>query len=323
MIGDRSYLTLLEVLRDTLKSGASLLVTFQKLSEDPKIPKKLKDIFSRVTQKLSQNSSLIECFKDEKDFPPTFLAILSAGSTTGRLVEMLDNEIEEVKELLKIKREFIGAMVYPTLIFIFFSIGMSVLWLIVRYAVNAITSTGDISICKLGLLGKIAQLPVWVPPLISLSLIATWIVFLILSYRNLDRLRFLTFPGLRKLALSRILKTLGLLLSAGLTWDSSISLVKRLDSSLPKSLNSPEDLAELLRDPRAKALISSGKDIGELDSALITLGDEYREAGLSSLRTFTRAFSLIVIVLVLVSTGLTIAYSAYMIITSIYLMPLN
>lgn len=274
--------------------------------------KYLKAILGDVITKIKDGKSLSECLAvHRRVFPDLYSSMIRTGEAGGNLGQTLKRLADFLEKEEEFKNSIRASLTYP--IFVFSVGALTVLVLLVFVIPRLAAMFAD--------MGQILPLPTRI--LIGASNFFQnycWIItikiliVLFLSRRisrmpqarlSLDRfkLKFAVFGQITlKTEISRLMRTLSLLLSSGIPITSSLEIcvsvvenqilksevIKLKDqissgSSLSASLGSSKLFGEFIT-----SIVSIGEETGSLDKSLIRIADDYEREVDRTLKTLTR-----------------------------------
>ncbi len=116
-----------------LKAGITLSEALKILSRQFAKTKKYEKIFKSIIYELTMGESFSSALeKQNVAFPKLLINMIKTAEMTGELPEVLDNMVDYYTEIDETKRQFVTAMTYPTIVFIF---AMGVITFILIYVV--------------------------------------------------------------------------------------------------------------------------------------------------------------------------------------------
>ena len=294
-----------------INSGLSLLRTLIILSEQTENPTLAKAI-AALRDDVERGSSLSAAMsKHPKIFSKLYISMVKAGETGGQLDVVLVRLAESLEADYKLRQKVKSAMTYPVIV-----TGISVLLVAVMlvFIVPTFASMFEDLGGELPLPTKILvlvsdQAKILVPLGIVLF-VAGFIGYKKMRERSPDfrlrtdqaKLKVPVFGGLfQKIALSRFVRTLGLLLRAGVPVLQALDIVSdtsgneiigRAALDVKESVRSGESMSEPLGrhgvfPPMVIQMIAVGEDTGALDSMLDKIGDFYDQEVESTTESLT------------------------------------
>lgn len=103
-----------------LKAGITLVESLRILSRQFAKQKKYEKIFKSIIYELTMGENFSDALeKQNVAFPKLLINMVRTAEMTGELPEVLDNMVEYYTEMDETRRQFITAMTYPTLVFVF------------------------------------------------------------------------------------------------------------------------------------------------------------------------------------------------------------
>ena len=267
--------------------------------------KYFQQVLMQVRQDVEEGSTLAAAMaRQPKVFDQLYSNMVEAGETGGILDIILQRLSTFIEKIVKLKRDIISAMIYPTAV-----IGMA----IAAVAVIMIVVIPQFQNIFLGLLGPGEQLPLPTRIVVGISnFLASWGGLAVLvgligfavaikfyyktpsGHRNLDRL-LLKVPILgdifRKIAVARFSRTLSTLLSSGVPILQSLDITARtsgnviIEEAITKvrvGVERGESFVDPLKAtdvfPHMVAqMIGIGEQTGALDAMLGKIADFYEQ----------------------------------------------
>lgn len=262
-------------------------------------------ILTQVRTDVEEGSTLATAMsRHTKVFDPLFVNMIEAGETGGILDIILQRLSTYIEKIVKLKRDVMSAMIYPTAVVVIAVVVIAVIMVFVIPQFKNIF---------LGLLGPGEQLPLPTRVVVGISdFIAGWGGLVILltaisvgvathfyyrtpaGQRRLDGLLLkipIIGPVMRKIAIARFSRTLSTLLSSGVPILQSLDITARaagnvvVEEAIVKvrmSVEQGESVVEPLKAtevfPNMVAqMIGIGEQTGALDSMLGKIADFYEE----------------------------------------------
>jgi len=267
--------------------------------------KYFQQVLMQVRQDVEEGSTLAAAMaRQPKVFDQLYSNMVEAGETGGILDIILQRLSTFIEKIVKLKRDIISAMIYPTAV-----IGMAIL----AVAVIMIVVIPQFQNIFLGLLGPGEQLPLPTRIVVGISnFLASWGGLAVLvgligfaiaikfyyktpnGHRNIDRL-LLKVPILgdifRKIAVARFSRTLSTLLSSGVPILQSLDITARtsgnvmIEEAITKvrvGVERGESFVDPLKAtdvfPHMVAqMIGIGEQTGALDAMLGKIADFYEQ----------------------------------------------
>jgi len=176
----------------SLEIGIDLLSTLHDLEETTK-SKKLKEAVRKIIADVEGGASISEALEKQKNvFPPTFIALVKIGESSGNLANVLLRYAEYLDWLIKLKTEVKKALAYPSMVAIAVSITMIVL---ITYVLPQITEViKDLGIKEYPIP---TQILIWISekskylPILIILIILSVILLIILRAVS-ERVRYFT-----------------------------------------------------------------------------------------------------------------------------------
>ncbi|MCD6517962.1 MAG: type II secretion system F family protein [Candidatus Aminicenantes bacterium] len=288
---------------------------------------RLKEVLMEVEEKVKSGSSLSEAFSQHsRYFPTVYIASIMAGEKGGNLPETIKRYIGYKKVLSQAKERIKTALMYPTVLVVF---SFVLILLLVNFIIPRFSDFYS---------GFGAKLPVITQALLSFSMTMQRIFPLILillllmvaaflrikknerALVGIDKLKLhLPYGGViwRESSISQFCRTLGLLLSGGISLLSSIDIARRSvpnhyifhrmrniqddiknGENISKSLERTECFSSLALD-----MIKVGETSANLEGMLFDTADVYDQRVQAKVDRFVSLVEPIIIVLM----GLVVA----------------
>lgn len=295
-----------------IKANVPIAVSLDTLSRqgiDPRVDKAMYE----VQKEVRMGKSLSQAFESQGTlFPPLTVPMLKAGEVSGQLDEMLERLSSYLENDLALIRSWRQAAAYPAMVFLFCSLmtlglvsyifpafielfkGLDVKLPLATRALITITETVSNPIVIFPVVLGVIGGGYWL-----------WLHFRTpVGRRHWDWLK-LELPYLgslqKKLALSRVARTLGVLLESGIPLLSALQVaglasgnsvvrdaLERITHELKGGAKFGERLAKSDLFPRVFVqLVEAGEESGELSTMLLRLGDFFEEEVLLALDVFT------------------------------------
>lgn len=273
----------------------------------------LDEALEQIQKEVRTGFSLTQAFENQASrFPALTAPMIKAGEVSGNLDQMLDRLAHYLEKDLALRRAWTQASVYPFLIFFsccLLTIGM------VSYVFPTFIDLFRGLDVKLPLFTRalitvtetVRNPVVFLPVLAGIGLGGTllWQYFLTpVGRRQWDWLR-LELPYLgslaRKIAMSRVARTLGTLLASGIhsllalkiagaASDNSIirDAIERISAEMKRGVKLSDALSGVPVFPRVFVqMVHAGEESGELNDMLLRLGDFFEEEVQLALAAFT------------------------------------
>ena len=262
-------------------------------------------ILTQVRQDVEEGSTLATAMaRHPKAFDQLFVNMIEAGETGGILDIILQRLSTYIEKIVKLKRDVVSAMIYPTAVIV---IAVAVVAVIMVFVVPQFENI------FMGLLGPGEQLPLPTRIVVGISnFLAGWggliILFAMISTvvatsyyyrtpagrRHLDGLLLkipIIGPVMRKVAVARFSRTLSTLLSSGVPILQSFDITARsagnvvIEEAILKvraSVEQGESVVEPLKATRVfpnmvAQMIGIGEQTGALDTMLNKIADFYED----------------------------------------------
>ncbi len=299
---------------------------------------KLQTIIADLLQSIEGGESLTAALKKHRDvFGDIYIASISAGEEAG----VLEKVLAQLADTLEKRQEFVGkvkgAMIYPVIILT----GMGgVIFIVVTFVIPKMASLYSEFNTKLPwetrVLMAIANLSGVIIWLLPLSLAIGVMFWKILMRRQEMRYRFdevkLRFPIIGPLVkttlITNIVRTLGMMVSAGVPLIDSVETVgrsagnlvyKRALTRIAQRIEKGFPLSESMREQMIfpdllVEMIATGEQTGKLDTILFRLAHFFEVEADQQVKTLTSAIEpLIMIVL-----GVGVGFLVFAVIMPIY-----
>ena len=262
-------------------------------------------VLTQVRQSVEEGATLAAAMgRFPKVFDQLFVNMIDAGETGGILDLILQRLSTYIEKIVKLRRDVVSAMIYPTAVIV---IAVLVIVVIMLFVIPAFQNI------FIGLLGPGEQLPLPTRVVVGISsFIAGWggfavlavVVGLVLALRsyystaggrwNIDKLMLkLPILGsiLRKIAVSRFSRTLSTLLSSGVPILQSLDITARtagnvvIEDAITKvraGVERGESFVEPLKATEmfpnmVSQMIGIGEQTGALDAMLGKIADFYEQ----------------------------------------------
>ncbi len=274
----RTYKLIIDSLRDSLKSGLTFYSALSNLAQMRGLPHSLRLALKEAAEKIANGKPIDEALASSNlNFPPTLKLLLRAGAVSGRLLEVLEEESEEVEKLIKLRTAFMLGMLYPTLLFFVLACAINGFYYILRFMISRFSCSGIKLSGTLALLKGVIDLGPWLPLVIGVVIVLVWLLFVWYLMNNLVGLRLKLTGMFRGISIGRLLKLLGLMVGSGLTLDYSLSVIRK-EFGL-KGVNGFEDLLRMISNRPEYVMISNSMVTGTIDKGLKVAGEKMIEDG--------------------------------------------
>jgi type IV pilus assembly protein PilC len=267
--------------------------------------KYFQSVLMQVRQDVEEGSTLAAAMaRHQRVFDQLYCNMVEAGETGGILDLILQRLSTFIEKIVKLKRDVISAMIYPSAV---------VLLAIIAVAVIMIVVIPQFQNIFLGLLGPGEQLPLPTRIVVGISnFLAGWGGLLILAtviaiavavrfyyktpngHRNVDRLLLklpILGPIFRKIAVARFSRTLSTLLSSGVPILQSLDITARtsgnviIEEAIGKVRSGVERGESFVEPLKATEvfphmvgqMIGIGEQTGALDAMLGKIADFYEQ----------------------------------------------
>ncbi len=298
-----------------------------------------KKIMNRLLKDIEGGKSLSDGLaKQSRYFSPVFINMVRAGEASGTLDKTLEELAVQTQKDHELVAKIKGALTYPVVI-LTAMIG-AIIFLMVK-VVPSISSLFD----ELG-----ASLPITTKILIGLSnLMVHWgiilglgiiitIVGIYYAFHKIEPLKwalhnaFLKAPLIGKISLkfnmARFARTLGTLLSSGVTVLEALEIVKHSTRNVVfmaeiekvrEKVKNGAPIADPLKQSRifpimVSQMVSVGEETGNLDKMLLKVAEFYER----QIENFTKNISSIIEPVIMIIVGIAVGFVIVSIITPIY-----
>ena len=313
------YKLLIDTLRDSLKAGLTFYMALNNLANMSALPPRLRVQLKSASNKIAQGTDIEEAlFSSLPDLPIMLKLLLKAGLTSGRLIELLEQESQEVEKMLKMRTTFLLSMIYPSLLFILLACAINVFYYLTGFLVRTLRCAQLNPASSMAILVKLVSLPPIVPLAVGLLIIIGWFIVLWTISQGITSLRFSVTWPFRDLSIGRLLKTLGLVLEAGMNLEYSLMILKKAYPKMLTGINDLDDIVRLLGNKPEVANILTAKNIGTLDKALKLAGENLIEKGFNAVKATITALSIIISICAILTVGGFIVFLYVSIIGGIY-----
>jgi type IV pilus assembly protein PilC len=312
--------------------GAGLpIVQAMTILEKQTEKKKFQAIIKEVRTDVEGGSNFSEALGKHKLFNRLFINLVRAGETSGTLDAILDRLAGFLETELELRGKIKSAMTYPTIVMVF-AVGVTYFLLtgIVPQFASILTNIGS-------------ELPVLTRFLIAVSDILKKYAFLVVIFfaalygayvmyyrtengrRVVDRIK-LKLPVfgnlLKKSALARFSRTLGLLITSGVNIIESIDITKGtagnavIEDILEETkiaIQSGEPIFTTIQSyplvfpPMVSSMVAIGEETGALDTMLQKIGDFYEREVDEAVTALTAAIEPLMIIFLGGIVGLIVA----------------
>ena len=304
-----------------IRAGVPLTTALEVLSRQG-LNRKMDRALHQIQKDVRVGKSLSNAFESRGGlFPALTVPLIKAGEISGQLDEMLERYASHLEKEVQLMRSWRQASVYPATIFviscllvlglvthifpIFISMfkGLDVELPVATRALITITET--------------SRNPVVVAPAVLALAIGSYLLYLHfrspVGRRQWDSLRLeLPYLGVmaKKVAFARIARTLGLLLSSGVPYVTSLevagttagnSVVKDALDRIVQEMKGGARFSERLHNsdlfPRVFVqMVEAGEEAGDLPGQLARVGDFFEDEVLLALATFTSLLEPVMII---------------------------
>lgn len=260
---------------------------------------RLKKVVYDLRDKVNSGMRLADALRNHKRvFSELYINMVGAGEASGALEQVLFRLSDIMERQVKLTRRIRATLAYPALMAV---VGTGVITFLMVVIVPRITDMFEKQDRELPLITKMLIatcnfLSVWWP-VIAFAIILLLILWRLWIARPQGRMKWDAFklrvPGYRalyvKLLAGRVARTLGTMLSSGLTMMTSLEVVKSVVQnkvvenamdSVKADVRRGKDLSIPLRDmgifpPMMISMVELGQRSGELESMMIKVADTY------------------------------------------------
>ena len=289
----------------TLQDAGLPILRSLNILQQQQRPGLFKNILRAVAEDVEGGSTLSEAFaRHPKAFDRLFANMVAAGETGGVLDVILQRLAEFMEKAQRLKRQVMGAMIYPTVVIGFSVCIVSAIMIVVVPKFEEIfrdfdTELPDVTKFLISLSNWFVK---GMPPGWAVILLSPVIVFLLLKLirqskggRFVVDLIALKIPVLgqilEKTAVARFTRTLGTLINAGVPILEAINITKdtsgnevysRALEAVHDGIREGDSFANPLRaskvcDALVVNMVDVGEETGDLDKMLIKVADNYEE----------------------------------------------
>lgn len=307
-LGSKDLIALFDNLSTMLGAGISILESVDSLLEDAKGQQK--NLLAELKDDLSQGKQVHTSFaRFPKTFNKVIVQIIKASEEAGTL----DVTLKDLKWHIQKEMEFVdkikSAMIYPTIIFLVFIIVMLVILVFVMPRLTSVFSRMEVELpLPTQILMNLSQFLIQKTiesVLIALSFLGT-LYFVFVRKKDTILRVFFALPIISKLIshidIARFTRSMGLLLSSGLTIIEALSLcqdivlrkdIKALIEHVKNSILSGRRFSDAFRDGKGLIpimvikLTEAGERTGTLDKAMTHICEHMDYEVKKSLTTLT------------------------------------
>ncbi len=262
-------------------------------------------------------------------FSPTYIALVHAGETSGKLEEILKRLADTLEAQREFKSSFTGAMIYPAIIFVAM-IGVFVLMMI--FVIPKLAQMYD----SMGV-----ELPAMTKVMIAVSdlLVKFWYAFAaLLVFSFLGIRSFLSTEGgkeflykilmklpvfgkiLRQKDLTEFTRTLSLLVASGISIVESLEIISKIvinpdykngAMEASRTLEKGGSLSEYLKTdknfpPLVSQMAAVGEETGQLDEVLARVGEYFSAETAHAVKGLSSALEPVILIMLGGMVGLLI-----------------
>lgn len=312
-----------------IDAGISLVVGLNILQQQVENPY-LKKIFSDLKSDIEAGNSLSSSFaKYPSAFPGIFINMIRAGETSGSLNEILERIADYLERVENLRRKLKSALTYPILVIGIAIIIVSFLMLkVVPTFKNIFSSLGGNLPLPTLILIKISDSALRLFPLIILSVIILYVLFIRYIHTERGRLRFDQFElklpifgtVIRNVSISKFVRTLATLVRSGVSILEAFEIAGKVSGNkvieqatnqirinMQAGENISEPMAETGKFPVfVVKMIAVGEQTGELEKMLTKVSDYYENQINETLTSLTSMLEPLIIVFLGVVIGFVV-----------------
>jgi len=288
---------------------------------------RLKRVISDVRERVNEGSSLADAMRAHpKIYPAIFSNMVMAGEASGTLDIVLERLADFSEGQMKLRNKILQVMLYPAIMIV---IGLAVMLILFTFVIPKVTSIYESINATLPtptiILIKTSEITVtyWYFLPIGLGLF----VYILRAYMAREKGRFvvhrfllrLPLMGniLRMLAVSRVTRTLGTLVSSGVPLLTALDIVKNVVNNVVirrvvvdarREISEGESIHAPLKKsgefpPMVTHMIAVGERTGALDKMLLKVSDVYDDQVDSRIVAMTSLLEPVMIVVMAVAVG--------------------
>ena len=289
----------------TLQDAGLPILRSLNILQDQQKPGLMKNILRTMAEDIEGGTTLSEdCGRQPKAFDRLYVNMVAAGETGGVLDLILQRLADFMEKAQKLKRQVIGAMVYPAGVVTFSVVIVTGIMIVVIPKFKDIFMDFDVTLPgpTLFLMGASDWVTQGMPPGWAVILFGPLAIFMLFKLiRSSKGGRYTTdvigvkvpiLGGLlRKSAIARFTRTLGTLISAGVPILEAINITRdtvgnevyaRAMQKCHDAIREGESFAAPLRqtntcDGLVVNMIDVGEETGELDKMLLKIADNFEE----------------------------------------------
>ena len=289
----------------TLQDAGLPILRSLNILQDQQKPGLMKNILRTMAEDIEGGTTLSEaCGRQPKAFDRLYVNMVAAGETGGVLDLILQRLADFMEKAQKLKRQVIGAMVYPAGVVTFSVVIVTGIMIVVIPKFKDIFMDFDVTLPgpTLFLMGASDWVTQGMPPGWAVILFGPLAVFMLFKLiRSSKGGRYTTdvigvkvpiLGGLlRKSAIARFTRTLGTLISAGVPILEAINITRdtvgnevyaRAMQKCHDAIREGESFAAPLRqtntcDGLVVNMIDVGEETGELDKMLLKIADNFED----------------------------------------------
>jgi general secretion pathway protein F len=328
-----SQTVFLQELLTLLNAGLNVVEAMEALERKEANPG-FRQVLGRLLDALRDGASFSEALRTEPGlFPPVLVAGVAASETSGGLADTLERYVAYDAKINQIKRKVAASAIYPLLLM---GVGGGVIVFLITYVLPRFSvildgsgrQTGRATLLLIHTGEAVQQHPwLFVAGLLALGAGVAWLVFDEIG-RRLALAQLARLPVLREifatLGLSRLYRTLALLLDSGIPLVQALEMVRGIVSPAQSAelavaierLRAGQSLTEALAGsslipPIAESLLR----VGERSGALAAMGDKlanFLDIALDRrVDTFSRLFEplLMTVIGIVIGTIVLMMYS--------------
>ena len=303
----------------------------------------LTDMLNKIGRDIQGGNNLGSALiKYPRQFPPTYIALIRAGESSGTLDKVLTRLADNLEKDLEFRSKVRGALIYPTIILIAMVVVFAILMTVVVPKLTELyVDFGQDLPLQTRILQAISNFSVRFWWLVLIVVIVGFNLFRQWKKTNLGRhiwdgflLRIPLFGELQKeIILVEFTRTLGMLVGAGVhILDSLNILVESLGNihyqealkEITKKVEKGLPLGQLFAQyqifpPILSQMVKVGEETGRMDESLIKLSSYFESESDHTVKGLTTAIEPLIMVIL----GVGVGFIVFAIITPIYSLTSN
>ena len=303
----------------------------------------LTDMLNKIGRDIQGGNNLGSALiKYPRQFPPTYIALIRAGESSGTLDKVLTRLADNLEKDLEFRSKVRGALIYPTIILVAMVVVFAILMTVVVPKLTELyVDFGQDLPLQTRILQAISNFSVRFWWLVLIVVIVGFNLFRQWKKTNLGRhiwdgflLRIPLFGELQKeIILVEFTRTLGMLVGAGVhILDSLNILVESLGNihyqealkEITKKVEKGLPLGQLFAQyqifpPILSQMVKVGEETGRMDESLIKLSSYFESESDHTVKGLTTAIEPLIMVIL----GVGVGFIVFAIITPIYSLTSN